>query len=162
MRIALSNARTALVPVLLITEILCLSVERAEATTLICGNAHYGRTEAHVVVPWSGREAFISYIKAGFPDEKYPLGYGGGVDAGVDSDDSLGLSLTNFEQGAIIVVVDSKKPHQEFVFWIQTCDTKRGWRPFWNSVLRSVRRFPDAKVWKLRIVSRLHSSNNSV
>src|SRR5258708_19948738 len=98
MHIANSNARAAIVPVLLIAEIFCVSADRVEADTLICENAHYGRTEAHVVVPRAAREAFIGLIKRGIPDEKYPLEYGGAADPGVDADHSLGPSLPNFPQ----------------------------------------------------------------
>jgi len=93
-------------------------------------------------VPQASRDAFVHFIEAGFPDPHYGLRYSGGADSGATSF----WALSGLDASTINVQVENKKPSSEFVVWLQTCNTERDWRPYWDNVLRSVRSFPKAKV----------------
>src|ERR1700688_1073938 len=144
MQVAASNLAAASVAVLLSALGTCLLPKGAWADVLVCGNAHVGKTEAHVVVPHSARDTFITYVKRGFPDKHYGLKSTGGAEASV----RLTMDLNDFTSGNIAVIVENRKPRTEFVFWIQTCNTTRSWQPFWGNVMRSTKAFPGAKVWE--------------
>jgi hypothetical protein len=114
----------------------------AHADVLICNNEHIGATEAHVVIPPATRASFIRYVEKGFPDHHFGLRYNGGV----GYKESITLDLSDQRSGNIGVVVESKTPNSEFTAWIQTCNTRSSWKPYWKALIHALRAFPGAKV----------------
>lgn len=128
----------------LLLGITLLATPNSRADVIICSNAHYGVTEAHVVIPHATRDSFIRYVEKGFPDHKFGLKYNGGV--GYNDKGPISLDLADDKSGNIGVILESKAATSEFTVWIQSCNTRSSWRPYWKTVIHALQAFPGARV----------------
>lgn len=114
----------------------------SRADVILCNNAHYGATEAHVVIPRTMRDSFVRYVERGFPHQHFGLKYNGGV----GYKESITLDLSDEKSGNIGIVIESKTPTSEFTAWIQTCNTRSSWQPYWKTLITALKAFPGARV----------------
>lgn len=95
-----------------------------------------------VTVPVNRRQAFIDFLRSG------NLALGARYVGGAESDKSLSIDFLDTPDGThearIDISVENKKESPIFDFYIQTCNTDRSWKPYWDATRNRVETFGEA------------------